>query len=173
MKKTLILLACALALIAAAFFIGRWTKPEKPLPPPTIVERIDTVTITEIRIDTIERIRTVTAYLPVVEPDEPMDTIDYPYDNPPVDSVAVEIPISRYVAERDSLYRVVAEGYAVDFKEITVYPKTITITNTVEVKKPTHWGIGVHAGYGATLQGKEVRLSPYVGVGVSYNIITW
>lgn len=138
---------------------------------PTIIERIDTVTITEIRIDTVERVRTVTAYLPIVEDEaEPMDTIDYPYTP---DSVAVQIPISRYVAEQDSLYRVVAEGYAVDFKEITVYPKTVTITTTVETRKPTHWGIGIQAGYGATLQDRTVRLSPYVGVGISYNILTW
>lgn len=173
MKQTLITLLAALALIVASFFIGRWTKPEKPLPPPTIIERIDTVTITEIRIDTIEKVRTITAYLPIAETDEPMDTIDYPYDNPPADSVAVQIPISRYVAEQDSLYRVVAEGYAVDFKEITVYPKTITITNTIEVKKPTHWGIGIQAGYGATFNNNVVRLSPYIGVGVSYNVISF
>ena len=85
----------------------------------------------------------------------------------------MEIPISRYVAEQDSLYRVVAEGYAVDFKEITVYPKTVTICNQVEVKKPTHWGIGIQAGYGATFNNNVVRLSPYIGVGVSYNVISF
>lgn len=139
--------------------------------PPKIEVRIDTVTITQVRIDTVEKVRTITAYLPVVpDDDEPMDTIDYPFTP---DSVAVEIPISRYVAEQDSLYRVVAEGYAVDFKEITVYPKTVTTTNTVEVRKPTHWGIGIQAGYGATLNHNTVQLSPYIGVGISYNIITW
>ena len=131
----------------------------------------DTVTITEVIVDTVYQVRTITAYLPVV-PDagEPMDTIDNPYDNPP-DSAAVKIPISRYVAEQDSLYRVVAEGYAVDFKEITVYPKTVT--NTVQIRKPTHWGIGIQAGYGATIQDKTVRLAPYVGVGISYNLVSW
>lgn len=139
--------------------------------PPKIEVRIDTVTVTEVRIDTVEKVRTITAYLPVVpDADEPMDTIDYPFTP---DSVAVEIPILRYVAEQDSLYRVVAEGYAVDFKEITVYPMTVTITNTVEVRKPTHWGIGIQAGYGATLNHNTVQLSPYIGVGISYNIITW
>lgn len=173
MKKTLILLLAGIAIIAASFFIGRWSKPDKPIPPPTIIERIDTVTITEIIVDTVELVKTITVYLPVAEDDdEPMDTID-PYWQPPVDSVAVEIPISRYVAQEDSLYRVVAEGYAVEFKEITVYPKTITITNTIEVKKPTYWGIGVQAGYGATLDNNTIRLSPYIGVGISYNIFSF
>ena len=163
----------AVVLFAIGGFIGyKWGKSD--VPEPKIEVRIDTVTITEVRVDTIERVRTITAYLPVAqEPDEPMDTIDYVYDNPPCDSVKVEIPISRYVAQEDSLYRVVAEGYAVDFKEITVYPKTVTITNTVEVRKPTHWGIGVHAGYGATLNEGTVKLSPYMGVGISYNVLTW
>lgn len=163
-------IACAVCGIAG-FVLG---KERRPKTEPTVEVRIDTVTITEVRIDTIERVRTITAYLPIAEPDdEPMDTIDYPYDNPCADSVAVQIPISRYVAEQDSLYRVVAEGYAVDFKEITVYPKTVTITNTIETRKPTHWGIGIQAGYGATLDNKVVRLSPYVGIGLSYNIISF
>lgn len=139
--------------------------------PPKIEVRIDTVTVTEVRIDTVEKVRTITAYLPVVpDADEPMDTIDCPFTP---DSVAVEIPISRYVAEQDSLYRVVAEGYAVDFKEITVYPQTVTICHQLEVPKPTHWGIGIQAGYGATLNHNTVQHSPYIGVGISYNIITW
>lgn len=36
----------------------------------------------------------------------------------------------------------------------------------------TRWGIGVQVGYGAALK-QDVRLYPYVGVGVSYNIIRW
>lgn len=146
------------------------------IPEPTIVERIDTVTVIEIKVDTIETVRTVTKYLPVAMPEpedtnEPMDTIDYGLE--PIDSVKVEVPISRYVAQQDSLYRVVAEGYEVEFKEITVYPKTLTITNTVEIKKPSHWGLGIQAGYGATLIDKTIKLSPYIGAGISYNIISW
>lgn len=177
MKKNLIILVAALVLLAASFFIGRWSKPDKPLPPPEIVVKLDTITLrdTDIVVQWKDRIRKDTVWLPLVDmdDDEPMDTIDYPYDNPPRDSVAVEIPIDRYIAQKDSLYRVVVDGYGVEFKEIEVYPKTITITNTIELKKPTHWGVGIQAGYGATLVDKTVKLSPYVGVGVSYNIITW
>lgn len=172
-----LLIGIVAAFVAAIIcFVTGFTfgKKSVKLPKPTVEVRVDTVTITEVRVDTIEKVRTITAYLPVVEDDdEPMDTIDYPYDNPPEDSVKVEIPISRYVAQEDSLYRVVAEGYAVDFKEITVYPKTVTITNTVEVKKPTHLGIGIQTGYGVTMNQNVVKLSPYIGVGISYNIISF
>lgn len=177
-KEQKILLAgivAALVISLTCFLSGfSFGKKSVVIPEPKIEVRVDTVTIIEVRVDTIEKIRTITAYLPVVkDDDEPMDTIDYPYDNPPADSVKVEIPISRYVAQEDSLYRVVAEGYAVDFKEITVYPKTVTITNTVEVKKFTHWGIGIQTGYGVTMNQNVVKLSPYVGVGISYNIISF
>ena len=165
------LIAAAVCLAIGIWFGFEMGQKRAENKPPKIEVRIDTVTVTEVRIDTVEKVRTITAYLPVVpDDDEPMDTIDYPFTP---DSVAVEIPISRYVAEQDSLYRVVAEGYAVDFKEIAVYPKTVTITNTVEIRKPTHWGIGIQAGYGATLNHNTVQLSPYIGVGISYNIITW
>jgi hypothetical protein len=38
--------------------------------------------------------------------------------------------------------------------------------------KKTRCGVGVQAGYGVMV-GNEVRLAPYVGVGISYNIVSW
>lgn len=35
------------------------------------------------------------------------------------------------------------------------------------------WGLSLTAGYGAAAAGGQVRLAPYVGVGVSYNLITF
>lgn len=171
-------IAAALVLAVVSFAAGRnggICKARRDTINDTIV-RVDTVTVTQVRIDTVERVRTVTAYLPAALPDpedagEPMDTIDYGLPLP--DSVAVEIPISRYVAQEDSLYRVVATGYAVSFDEITVYPRTVTVTQTVVQQRRSRWGIGIHAGYGATVQGGAVRLSPYIGAGVQYNFVSW
>lgn len=160
-------IVAALVLAAVSFAAGRnrgVCEARRGISNDTIV-RVDTITVTEVRIDTVERVRTVTAYLPLA------DTIYR--DRIVRDTVAVEVPLSRYVAQEDSLYRVVATGYAVDFKEITVYPKTVTICNTLEVVKPTRWGIGIQAGYGATLHNNTVNLAPYIGVGISYNILTW
>ena len=149
----------------------------QPVDTTGVSTQLDTATTQHPKADTVFLVKWKTKYLPPppAEPDdEPMDTID-PYWQPPADSVAVQVPISRYVAEADSLYRVVATGYDVDFEEITVYPRTttITLTRTVEVPKASRWGIGVQAGYGATLNHNTVQLSPYIGVGISYNIITW
>ena len=44
-----------------------------------------------------------------------------------------------------------------------------TTTTTITKDKPKKWGIGAQFGYGIT--GKQ--LSPFFGVGVSYNLIKW
>jgi hypothetical protein len=133
------------------------------LPEPVIVEKVDTVTITEVRIDTVYRVREKVSWL------ERVDTVT----NTVIDTVAVVVPLSKYVAQQDSLYRVEATGYDVTFDQITVYPKTITEEHWVETVKASTWGIGIQAGYGATLHDNTVRLAPYVGVGISWNILTW
>ena len=49
------------------------------------------------------------------------------------------------------------------------HTENLIITKDIPVIKKTRWGLGVHAGVGAGKGG----LTPYVGVGVSYNIISW
>ena len=165
-QKIIVALWAALVAFLLGWFGGLFTgrKLYKTEPAePTIIERIDTVTVTEVRIDTIYKVREKVSYL------ERVDTLT----NTIIDTVAVVVPLSKYVAEQDSLYRVEATGYDVTFDSITVYPKTVTITNTVETKKPTRLGIGLQAGYGVTVDGRVVKMSPYVGVGLSYNILTF
>lgn len=90
------------------------------------------------------------------------------------DTVYVRIPVEtkEYSAED---YRLQVSGYRPALDWIEVYPKTVTVTQTqtVEVAKKTRWGIGVQVGYGAALNGKQVVLSPYVGLGISYHFIRW
>ena len=76
-----------------------------------------------------------------------------------------------YLVYQDTSYRAVVSGVDPRLDTLKIYRPTIyqTITKTVEVKKKTHWGIGVQAGYG--YNGK--KWSPYVGAGVSYNILSW
>lgn len=154
--------ATAIVCTAIGIAIGRlW--PVSPPQKPTIEVRIDTVTVTQVRIDTVYRVREKVSWL------ERVDTVT----NTVIDTVAVVVPLSKYVAQQDSLYRVEATGYDVTFDQITVYPKTITEEHWVETVKASTWGIGIQAGYGATLHDNTVRLAPYVGVGISWNILTW
>lgn len=76
-----------------------------------------------------------------------------------------------YLVYKDTNYRAVVSGVQPRLDSMEVYRTTITntITKYVEVKKKTKWGIGVQAGYG--YNGK--KFSPYAGVGVQYNLISW
>lgn len=78
------------------------------------------------------------------------------------------------VVWQDSLSRVYASGILPQIDSVQHYitERIVTKEVTIHVKKPCKWGVGVHAGYGVQL-GDQVRTAPYIGVGVSYNILSW
>lgn len=84
--------------------------------------------------------------------------------------VEVEVPVERKTYETEN-YRAVVEGFRPRLAEIEIYRSTVYIgkTETVSVRRPHRWGIGIQAGYGYTLSGP----SPYIGIGLQYNIIAW
>lgn len=75
------------------------------------------------------------------------------------------------VTWEDSLARVYASGIDPQVDSVIHFTQEMVITKEIPViqVKKTRWGIGVQAGAGV---GKE-GLTPYVGVGVSYNILSW
>lgn len=86
-----------------------------------------------------------------------------------VDSVLVDVPIERRIYEEDSLYRAVVSGYRPSLDSLLVYRTTTEITKFVPVPVKKRWGVGIQAGYGFSQKG----ISPYVGVGISYNLINF
>ncbi len=88
--------------------------------------------------------------------------------------VNVEVPIHQRVYQTDD-YRAVVEGFRPELIAMEVYRQThyITRIETVPVPDRKRWGIGLHAGYGATVHGGRVIMVPTVGVGVSYNLLRW
>ena len=72
---------------------------------------------------------------------------------------------------RDTLCTVWASGVrpAVDSVRHYVTTQVVTNTVTVPVVKRTRWGVGIQAGYGISDKG----LTPYIGAGLSYNILAW
>lgn len=86
------------------------------------------------------------------------------------DTLALPVPIEQKVYA-DSDYRAVVSGWHASLDTISVYPKTMVITEItpVEIPPPKRWGLGIAAGYGASKDG----LSPYIGVGISYSILQW
>lgn len=129
----------------------------------------DTVTYRQpIAVDSVV-LRYKTIRVEVKEDDFPKS--DDREDNFPTkaDSVSVEIPITqKHYA--DSTYSAWVSGYEPCLDSIQVYPKTEykTITSTIK-DKPKRWGIGIQGGAGYGKGG----FTPYIGIGVQYNIIRW
>lgn len=149
----------ALALIAAAFLLGRRSvKPE-------IVEihTTDTVVVRDTVRETVlvPKVRYLTR-VDTVLLKVPGDTVEVP----------VLVPISQNVYEGED-YRTVVSGFRVSIDTLDTFRKTQTLTNTFVQRgevpgKPKRWGIGVSAGYALTPQG----VKPYIGAGISYSFIT-
>lgn len=78
------------------------------------------------------------------------------------------------VVWQDSLSRVYASGIDphVDSVQHFIQERIVTIQTSIPVKKPCRWGVGVHAGYGVHF-GDQIQAAPYVGIGISYNLLSW
>ena len=76
------------------------------------------------------------------------------------DTVSVELPIVQK-EYRDSTYTAWVSGYEARLDSIRVMTPTVTVTKW----KKRRWGAGVQAGYGTG--------GAYIGVGISYNLITF
>lgn len=96
----------------------------------------------------------VKVYIPV-----PGDTIR--------DTTVIYLPITQKVY-RDSLYTAYVSGYRAKLDSIEVYGRTRTVTIR-ETPGRKRFGLGLQVGYG--MAGNKV--SPFVGVGVSYNLFEW
>ena len=75
------------------------------------------------------------------------------------------------VSWEDSLSRVYASGIDPHVDSVIHFTQDLIITKEIPVirVKKTRWGLGVQAGATANKDG----FLPYVGVGVSYNILSW
>lgn len=81
------------------------------------------------------------------------------------DSMRLELPIVQSVYE-DTTYKAYVSGIYPRLDSIFVYPRREVVT----IKKPPkRWHIGPTIGYGITPQGFQ----PYIGVSVTYSILSW
>lgn len=103
--------------------------------------------------------------------EENFPKLDDREDNFPIkiDSTTVELPITqKHYA--DSTYSAWVSGYDPCLDSIKVYPRTEVVTITKQIQdKPKRWGIGIQGGVGYGKGG----FTPYIGIGVQYNIIRW
>lgn len=116
-------------------------------------------------------VRYVTANLPIAEDGNKacqniLTNGNIDVENIP-DSVNVIIPISQNVYE-DSTYKAWISGYHTTIDSIYVFPRNEVIT-IITTPKKKRWHIGSSVGYGITPDG----LQPYVGLSVTYSIISF
>ena len=83
------------------------------------------------------------------------------------DSIELQIPISQNTYVTDD-YRAYVSGYSAKLDSIFINRKetTLHIRDPAKQKKFT---IGLQAGYGMTPKGFQ----PYIGLGVTYNLMSW
>ena len=150
--------------VLIGFLIGQQHPQKSPVEP--IKEKVDTLlifdTITLTKPVFVEKIQLDSVYMPVTDTLWKHDTL-YVYLE------------REQIQWQDSLCRVYASGINPQVDSVTHFVRETIITRemSVPVKVKSRWGLGIQVGYGAGVNGKQVYLTPYVGVGISYNILSW
>ena len=151
---------CVILLVLIGILIGQKHRQKQPLDP------------TETKVDTLVIRDTIMQNKPIFVDKIKVDSVLIPVKDTIVIRDSVYIYMDREkITWRDSLCEVYASGIMpqVDsVRHFTEY-KYITIETQVPVKVKSHWGLGINAGYGYGRGG----LTPYVGVGISYNLLSW
>lgn len=77
---------------------------------------------------------------------------------------------------KDKNYQAWISGYRPELDSIHIFRNTqqiITSTTIQNKQKTRRWGIGIQAGYGLTMHHNIIKPTPYIGVGLSYNLLTF
>lgn len=148
-------------LLGASFLLGRATKSPR-------IEAGST------RVDTLYHNDTITREMPVYTRVFVRDSIFVTLRDTLRQTDTVWLPRETKIYE-DERYRAEVSGYqpSLDRIDIFVPERIVTKTDVVQVKKHARWGIGVQVGYGITKQGQCFAPGPYIGIGVSYNLLTF
>lgn len=157
MKKFCVILLVGVACLVAGWLLGRKAGEHFADVGKMITVR-DTITIN----DTIVKEKPIHIRETIVKTDT--FTVN--------DTILVEIPITQKVYE-DSLYKAWVSGYKPSLDSLVLFQPKEVITEQVFVpkieRKKARWGIGIQVGYGTDFQ----EFSPYIGIGVHYNIFSW
>ena len=164
MNKKITFCFSVLLILATFFMLGFIIGQKHPqkLPVEPIKVKVDTLVIHD----------TTMSYRPIYVDRVKLDSFLVPV----VDSVKIHDTTFVYlerekVTWRDSLCEVYASGIMASVDSVRHFQeyKYITIETQVPVKVRSHWGLGVNAGYGVGKGG----FTPYIGVGISYNLLSW
>ena len=147
--------------VVAGFFVSRHFAAKEPVP--------GTVTV---KVDTLYLHDTILVEKPKIVEKRVVDTMTVEVPDYIVvhDTAYVNLPREE-VVYRDSSYRAVVSGFLPRLEEIEIYrqDRIVTIETEKVVKARSRWAVGAQAGYGITPAGFQ----PYLGVGVSFNLLSW
>lgn len=158
MKNALVGLLVGL-LVGATLLYFCWARPALEHANESVVVRTDTLVVRDTL--TITEVREVTRRV--------TDTIRVEVPTTQYDTIVVSLP-RESVTYADSSYYAVVSGFQPVLDTIKVFPVSTTIY--IETQRPTRvkrWGLSVVGGGGFGAQG----LTPFVGVGVSWDILQW
>ena len=160
MKKVLPYFGLLLIFLLGAG-LGFWLRENFPAKPVEPVVQTDTLYLR----DTIRIDRPVPVTKPIYLPADTVRLVTVQHD-----TVEVVVPMEQKHYS-DSLYDAYISGYRANLDSLHIYPVTKVITTTLTVREKTkRWGIGPQIGVGISPKGAAV---PYVGVGISYNLIVF
>ena len=128
---------------------------------------IVTDTLVTMRIDTIhDTIPQPTNVSPVIRIDTVIMRDTIPEIRVDTVEKLVYVPIERKEYKTNDYY-IVIEGYKPSLLLAETYNKTTFQTRIVKTRP--RWGIGLQLGGGTDFR----RFSPYIGLGIQYNVFTW
>ena len=164
MNKKITFCFSVLLILATFFMLGFIIGQKHPqkLPVEPIKVKVDTLVIHD----------TTMSYRPIYVDRVKLDSVLVPVLDTMMIHDTTYVYLEREkVTWRDSLCEVYASGVMPSVDSVRHFQeyKYITIETQVPFKVKSHWGLGVNAGYGVGKGG----LTPYVGVGISYNILSW
>ena len=146
--------------ILVAFLVGQRCPRESQGEPVTI--KVDTLVIRD----------TIVSYKPKLVTKRVVDSIPYPVG----DTIRLRDTLWMFLEKEqvtweDSLARVYASGINPQVDSVIHFTNDQIITKEIPVirVKKTRWGIGIQGGVAIGKDG----LSPYFGVGGSYNLLSW
>lgn len=164
-RRIVIAVAIVAAMLSVSYLIGRRDGVNKA--GRDFVERVDTLIVRD----------TITQYKAVIE--ERIKLEKYPVFVEKTDTLWKHDTLIVYlqreqVVWKDDYSKVYASGIMPKVDSVEHYITREIVTREVEVPriKKTRWGIGIHAGYGVQF-GSQIHAAPYVGVGISYDLLTW
>lgn len=176
---TAVLAVLSLAL-TATLLLNRHTY--RNAPPPEVLTLTDTLIIRDtvhIALPTPQTTDTVGTVTIPVPPDRHTGTIAT--DTLRItDTIYIRLPIEqRYYTGPH--YEAWISGHRPRLDSLRIRTEALRLTTATTVTrtattarqpKPERWGIGIHLGYGMTIA-PQPQFRPYIGIGISYNLITF